>query len=57
VFGCHTFPTARDGALAEIEHEFPKIGRRKILFHARRLHQASQRTQLMIVLMEDVTGK
>jgi len=39
----------------EIEHEFPGIGRRKMLLNARRITREKDETELILLAMEDVT--
>ncbi len=41
----------------EIEHEFPVIGRRKMLLNARRITGATGETQLILLAIEDITMK
>jgi two-component system CheB/CheR fusion protein len=41
----------------EVEHEFPGIGRRSMLLNARRVEQAGDRPQLILLAMEDVTER
>lgn len=41
----------------EIEHEFPVIGRRKMLLNARRITGATGETQLILLAIEDVTER
>ena len=38
-----------------VEHDFPKIGKRRIMLNARRLHLEDQGTQKILLAMEDVT--
>lgn len=40
-----------------IEHVFPKLGRRNMLLHARKLAQASGRSDLILLAIEDVTER
>lgn len=41
----------------EVEHEFPSIGRRKMLLNARRIFGREGETQLILIAMEDVTDR
>jgi two-component system CheB/CheR fusion protein len=41
----------------EVEHEFPAIGRRKMLLNARRIMGGAGETQLTLLAMEDITEK
>jgi two-component system CheB/CheR fusion protein len=40
-----------------MEHEFPRIGRRKMLLNARRIEQEDHRKQLILLAIEDVTDR
>lgn len=40
----------------EVEHDFPAIGRRKMLLNARRIVGKTGETQLILLAIEDVTG-
>lgn len=40
-----------------VEHDFPAIGRRKIVLNARGIVGQANKPQLMLLAMEDVTGK
>jgi two-component system CheB/CheR fusion protein len=40
-----------------LEAEFPRIGRRKMLVNARRFYEESQGVQLILMGMEDITGR
>ncbi|MBI5687457.1 MAG: PAS domain-containing protein [Verrucomicrobia bacterium] len=40
-----------------VEHEFPKLGRRKMLLNARRIPGKAGETQLILLAMEDVTER
>ncbi len=40
-----------------VEHEFPAIGRRKMLLNGRRLLLDGERTQYILLIMDDVTEK
>ena len=40
-----------------VEHEFPRIGRKRMLLNARRIVHADQRKQLILLAMEDVTDR
>jgi hypothetical protein len=41
----------------EVEHEFPTIGQRKMLLNARRIEKLDEQTELILLAIEDVTGK
>ncbi len=41
----------------KIEHDFPVIGRRKMLLNARCIHGKAGKTQLILLAMEDVTDR
>jgi PAS domain-containing protein len=41
----------------EVEHDFPIIGRKKMLLNARRIKQTGDRQSLILLAIEDVTGK
>jgi two-component system CheB/CheR fusion protein len=41
----------------EVEHDFPVIGHRRMLLNARRIPGETGRAQLILLAMEDVTGK
>lgn len=41
----------------EVKHEFPSIGRRKMLLNARRIFGRDGETQLILIAMEDVTDR
>jgi two-component system CheB/CheR fusion protein len=38
-----------------VEHDFPNIGKRTISINARRLHQESEDSQMILVAIDDVT--
>jgi diguanylate cyclase (GGDEF)-like protein/PAS domain S-box-containing protein len=40
----------------EVAHEFPDIGKRKMLLNAREIHQKARRTRLILLAIEDVTA-
>ena len=40
-----------------VEHEFPNIGRKKMLLNARRILQAGSKSETILLAMEDVTEK
>ncbi|MGC1454460.1 MAG: chemotaxis protein CheB [Nitrospirota bacterium] len=40
-----------------VDHEFPGVGRKKMLLNARRINQNEVGTQMILVAMEDVTGR
>jgi two-component system CheB/CheR fusion protein len=41
----------------EVEHEFPKIGRKKMLLNARRIYQEVTGTDRILLAIEDITEK
>ncbi|MBS3908497.1 MAG: SpoIIE family protein phosphatase [Actinobacteria bacterium] len=41
----------------EVDHEFPDIGRRTMLFNARRIVRDAQGTDLILLAIEDITGR
>lgn len=41
----------------EVEHDFLSVGRKKILLNARRIYQKGKGTEMILLVMEDVTGK
>jgi two-component system CheB/CheR fusion protein len=41
----------------EVEHEFPRIGRRVLLFNARRFHLGPERDEMLLLAVEDVTER
>jgi len=41
----------------EIEHIFPKIGNRKLLFNARRLHNGNRQSEKILLAIEDTTER
>jgi two-component system CheB/CheR fusion protein len=41
----------------EVEHDFPSIGHKKILLNARKVYQKGKGTEMILLVMEDVTGK
>lgn len=41
----------------EVEHDFPDIGRRKLLLNARRIYRQGMETELILLAMEDITEK
>ncbi|MDI6872678.1 MEDS domain-containing protein [Candidatus Solincola sp.] len=40
-----------------VEHDFPRIGRKVMLLNARRLYREDERTQLILLAMEDITER
>jgi two-component system CheB/CheR fusion protein len=40
-----------------VEHDFPKIGRKKMLLNARQIHQEGRHAQLFLLAIEDITDK
>jgi hypothetical protein len=41
----------------EIEHDFPEVGKRTMLLNARRIFSEEGKTQLIVLAIEDVTGR
>ncbi|RJQ43349.1 MAG: PAS domain-containing protein [Nitrospiraceae bacterium] len=41
----------------EVEHDFPGIGPRKMLLNARKIYQKGNKTEMILLAIEDVTGK
>ena len=41
----------------EVEHEFPAIGRKTMLLNARRVHREGDRTELILLAIEDITER
>ena len=41
----------------EVEHSFPDIGKRIMLLNARKIHQKANRTQLILLAIEDITER
>ncbi|MBX3448652.1 MAG: PAS domain S-box protein [Planctomycetaceae bacterium] len=41
----------------EVEHSFPTIGRRYMLLHARRIHRADEKVDLILLGIEDITER
>ncbi|MDQ7001026.1 MAG: PAS domain S-box protein, partial [Mariprofundus sp.] len=39
----------------EVEHEFPEIGRRTMLLNARRIYKEHEKTQFILLAIEDIT--
>ena len=39
----------------EVEHEFPKIGKKKMLLNGRKIEQQSGNKELILLAIEDVT--
>ncbi len=39
----------------EIEHDFPRVGKRKVLLNACRIYMQSNRTKLIILTIKDIT--
>ena len=40
-----------------MEHEFPVIGKRRMLLNARRIAQESSRKELILLAIEDITNR
>ncbi len=40
-----------------VEHDFPGIGKRRMVLNARRLELEDQGTQRILLAMEDITGR
>ena len=41
----------------EVEHDFPKIGKRKMILNARKIEQQTSERELILLAIEDVTDK
>ena len=41
----------------QVEHDFPDIGPRTMLLNARRLHDGGNKTNLILLAIEDITGR
>ncbi|MBC7248133.1 MAG: MEDS domain-containing protein [Actinobacteria bacterium] len=41
----------------EVEHDFPRIGRRSMLLNARRVYREGNRTDMILLAIEDVTAR
>jgi PAS domain S-box-containing protein len=41
----------------QVEHDFPDIGKRAMLLNARRLHDGENKTQLILLAIEDITDR
>lgn len=41
----------------EVEHDFPSVGHKKLLLNARRVYQKGKGTEMILLVMEDVTAK
>jgi len=41
----------------EVEHDFPIIGRKKMLLNARRIDNIGEQPALILIVIEDVTEK
>jgi two-component system CheB/CheR fusion protein len=41
----------------EVAHEFPEIGRKRMLLNARRIHQHGKQTRMILLAIEDITGR
>jgi two-component system CheB/CheR fusion protein len=41
----------------EVAHDFPEIGRKRMLLNARRIHQHGMQTRMILLAMEDITGR
>ena len=41
----------------QVEHDFPDIGRRTMLLNARRLRDGDENTKLILLAIEDITGR
>jgi two-component system CheB/CheR fusion protein len=41
----------------EVANDFPEIGRKRMLLNARRIHQKGMQTQLILLAIEDITGR
>lgn len=40
-----------------VTHEFPEIGRKRMLLNARRIHQHGKKTRMILLAIEDITGR
>ena len=40
-----------------MEHEFPRIGRKRMLLNARRIVREDRQTQLILLAIEDITNR
>ena len=40
----------------EVAHDFPGIGRKRMLLNARRIHQRGMQTRMILLAIEDITG-
>jgi hypothetical protein len=59
-----TAKNSRDGSLCPstfknfmLKHEFRKIGLKKLLFNARKIGRSEERSESVMVVIEDITGK
>ena len=41
----------------EVSHEFPEIGRKRMLLNARRIHQHGMQTRMILLAIEDITRR
>ena len=41
----------------EVAHDFPEIGRKKMLLNAQRIHQHGVKTRLILLAIDDITGR
>jgi len=41
----------------EVANDFPEIGRKRMLLNARRIHQHGKQTRLILLAIEDITGR
>jgi two-component system CheB/CheR fusion protein len=41
----------------EVAHDFPEIGRKRMLLNARRIHQHGMQTRMILLAIEDITGR
>jgi two-component system CheB/CheR fusion protein len=41
----------------EVAHEFPEIGRKRMLLNARRIHQHGMQTRMILLAIEDITER
>jgi len=41
----------------EVAHEFPEIGRKRMLLNARRIHQHGMQTRMILLAIEDITRR
>ena len=57
VFWRRSFPKTAQVEDFLVEHDFPEIGRRRMLLNARRIAQEDSQTQLILLAIEDITDR